>query len=78
MEKIWLKHYPPGIEAEVDVQAFASLNEVLRHSCERFAQLPAYSNMGASISYAELEQSSRDFAAYLQNTLGLHKGERRS
>ena len=76
MEKIWLKHYPPGIEAEVDVQAFASLNEVLRHSCERFAQLPAYSNMGASISYAELEQSSRDFAAYLQNTLGLHKGER--
>lgn len=76
MEKIWLAHYPQGIAAEVDVHAFASLKDVLRHSCERFADLPAYSNMGVSISYAELDQASRDFAAYLQNSLGLHKGER--
>ena len=76
MEKIWLKNYPPGIAAEVDVHEFASLRDVLRRSCERFAELPAYSNMGASMTYAELDQHSRDFAAYLQNTLGLNKGER--
>ncbi len=76
MEKIWLKNYPPGIAAEVDVREFDSLREVLRRSCERFADLPAYSNMGASMSYAELDQHSRDFAAYLQNTLGLLKGDR--
>ncbi|MDO8250631.1 MAG: AMP-binding protein [Rhodoferax sp.] len=76
MEKIWLKNYPPGIVDEVDVHAFASLRDVLRHSCDRFAQLPAYSNMGASITYAELDQHSRDFAAYLQDKLGLHKGDR--
>ncbi|MBA3057003.1 MAG: AMP-binding protein [Gammaproteobacteria bacterium] len=76
MEKIWLKNYPPGIAAEVDVHEFDSLREVLRRSCERFADLPAYSNMGASMSYAELDQHSRDFAAYLQNTLGLLKGDR--
>jgi long-chain acyl-CoA synthetase len=76
MEKIWLKHYPPGMAAEVDVHAFASLREVLRHSCERFADLPAYSNMGASMTYAELDQHSRDFAAYLQSSLGLLKGDR--
>ncbi len=76
MEKIWLKQYPKGIAAEVDVQEFTSLKDVLRHSCERFADLPAYSNMGASMSYAELDQSSRDFAAYLQNSLKLRRGDR--
>ena len=53
MESIWLKNYPPGIPAEVDVQEFASLAHVLQRSCERFADLPAYGNMGASMSYAE-------------------------
>jgi long-chain acyl-CoA synthetase len=76
MEKIWLSHYPQGIAAEVDVHEFASLKDVLRRSCERFADLPAFSNMGASITFAELDQHSRDFAAYLQETLGLHKGDR--
>ena len=76
MEKIWLNHYPQGIAAEVDVHEFASLSEVLGSSCERFADLPACSNMGASITYAQLDQLSRDFAAYLQNSLGLHRGDR--
>jgi len=76
MEKIWLKNYPPGMSAEVDVLAFGSLRDVLRQSCDRFADLPAYSNMGAKLSYAELDEHSRDFAAYLQHTLGLSKGDR--
>jgi long-chain acyl-CoA synthetase len=76
MEKPWLKHYPQGIAAEVDVHEFASIRDVLRRSCERFTDLPAYSNMGASMTYAELDQHSRDFAAYLQNSLNLKKGDR--
>ena len=76
MERIWLNHYPPGIPAEVDLNEFASLKDVLLRSCQRFGELPAYSNMGASISYAELDQSSRDFAAYLQKSLGLNRGDR--
>lgn len=76
MEPIWLKNYPPGIPAEIDVDEFDSLNEVLRRSCERFAQLPAYSNMGVSITYAELDRHSRDFAAYLQQLPTLHRGDR--
>jgi len=76
MDKIWLKNYPAGMPAEVDVFEFASLRDVLRHSCERFADLPAFSNMGASMTYAELDQHSRDFAAYLQNTLKLSRGDR--
>jgi len=76
MEKVWLKHYPKDIPAEINVDEFSSLNEVLQLSCERFGALPAFSNMGASITYAELDQMSRDFAAYLQDGLGLHRGDR--
>jgi long-chain acyl-CoA synthetase len=76
MKSIWLNHYPPGIPAEIDVHEFASLTQVLQRSCERFAELPAFSNMGVSISYAELDRASRDFAAYLQKSLRLRKGDR--
>jgi long-chain acyl-CoA synthetase len=76
MERIWLQQYPEGVLADVDVHEFASLKDVLLRSCQRFGELPAYSNMGASLTYAELDRSSRDFAAYLQKSLGLHKGDR--
>ncbi len=76
MEALWLKHYPPGVPAEVDVLEFASLRDMLLRSCQRFGELPAYSNMGTSMTYAELDRSSHDFAAYLQRTLGLRKGDR--
>jgi long-chain acyl-CoA synthetase len=76
MQPIWLKHYPPGVPAEVDVHEFASLPAVLRRSCERFADLPAYSSLGASITYAELDRLSSAFGAYLQKSLGLKRGDR--
>ena len=75
-EKFWLASYPPGIPGEVDVEAFASLNEVLSQSCERFAPLPAFSNLGATLTYADLNRLSAAFAAFLQKGLGLNKGAR--
>jgi long-chain acyl-CoA synthetase len=76
MEKIWLKEYPEGIPAEIDVHEYASLKEFFEQSCQRFRDLPAYGNMGTNITYAELDRASRDFGAYLQSVLGLRKGER--
>lgn len=76
MEPIWLSHYPAGIPAEVNLHEFASLRDLLLRGCERFGSLPAFSNMGTSMTYAELERSSRNFAAYLQKSLGLRKGDR--
>jgi long-chain acyl-CoA synthetase len=75
VEKIWLREYPPGVPAEVDLNEFASLKDILEKSCRRFADLPAYSNMGVTLRYREVDQLSRDFGAYLQG-LGLGKGER--
>ncbi|MBT8144143.1 MAG: AMP-binding protein, partial [Gammaproteobacteria bacterium] len=76
MEKIWLKSYPPGIPAEIDVDEFASLREIIEKSCTRFADKPAYTNMGRSITFGELDQLSRAFGAYLQKNLSLNKGDR--
>ena len=75
MEKIWLKEYPSGVPAEVDLTEFASLKDILEKSCQRFADLPAYSNMGVTLRYRDIDRLSRDFGAYLQG-LGLGKGAR--
>ncbi|MBT8137707.1 MAG: long-chain-fatty-acid--CoA ligase [Gammaproteobacteria bacterium] len=75
-DKTWLKNYPPGVPAEIDVDEFASLREIIEKSCSRFADLPAYSNMGKTITFAELDQMSRAFAGYLQRNLGLVRGDR--
>jgi long-chain acyl-CoA synthetase len=74
--KRWLQQYPQGIPAEVDVRAYASLKAILEASCRRFEALPAYGNMGVTISYSELDQASQAFGAYLQKVAGLKRGDR--
>ena len=76
VERIWLPHYPPGVAADIDIHRYASLKDLLEQSCARFAARPAFTNLGVSLSYAELERLSRAFAAYLQQVAGLQKGER--
>ena len=76
MDKIWLKSYPPGVPAEVDVREFRSLNEIATLSFHRFANDTAYVQMGRSMSYGELEKRSRDLAAWMQKEAGLKKGDR--
>ena len=76
MEKVWLKSYPPGVAAEIDVNEFQSIGELFETSVKAFGPRAAYVNMGKSISYAELDRLARDFAAYCQNVLGLPKGAR--
>ena len=66
MERIWLKSYPPGMPADVSIVASDSLPTVLERVCERYGDLPAFTNQGATITYDELDAMSRDFAAYLQ------------
>jgi len=76
MEKIWLKEYPEGVPSDVDIHAYSSLKAILEKSCERFRDLPAYGNMGVTVTYGELDRASRNFGAYLQKDLGLKKGDR--
>ena len=76
MEKIWLRSYPKGVPAEVDVNEFGSLGELFERSVARFADKTAYVCMGKSITYAELDALSARFGAFLQSDLGLPPGAR--
>ena len=76
MEKIWLKNYEKGIPAEINPDILQSLNELLEQSCARFALNNAFSNMGHAITYTQLEQQTRIFAAFLQGHLKITKGAR--
>ncbi len=76
MNKIWLKSYPPGVPAEVDVGEFSSLADLFDKGVRKFADRTAYINMGKTISYRELEVLSRQFAGYLQGELKLAAGAR--
>ena len=76
MDKIWLSSYPPGVPHEIDARAYASLAELYAEANARFRDLPAFSSLGATLTYAEVDRLSRDFAAYLQQRCGLVKGDR--
>jgi long-chain acyl-CoA synthetase len=76
MEKIWLKSYPKSIPAEVDLNEFSSIPDILRKSCQKFCGLPSFSNMGKTLSYTDLDRVTQHFAAYLSKGLGLKKGTR--
>ena len=76
MERFWLDAYPPGVPADIDPDQYVSLSALLEASFVRFAELPAFSNLGTQMSFAAIDQSSRDFAAYLQSIPSLQRGDR--
>ncbi|HEY0844410.1 MAG TPA: AMP-binding protein [Noviherbaspirillum sp.] len=76
MERIWLKHYPKDVPADIAVDETASLNATMAAACLRFDRRAAFANLGTSLSFKETERTSKAFAAYLQNRLGLAKGDR--
>ncbi|MGE5169814.1 MAG: AMP-binding protein, partial [Rudaea sp.] len=75
MERIWLKSYPPGVPAEIDVGEYASVREVFEESCRKFATRPAFSCMGRTIAFADLDALSATFGAWLQHA-GCGRGTR--
>jgi long-chain acyl-CoA synthetase len=75
MERIWLKQYPAGVPADVDVTQYSSLVELLEESFAKFKERKAFICMDKSISYRDLDEMSLALAAYLQSK-GLQKGAR--
>ena len=75
MERIWLKQYPAGVPADIDVTQYTSLVELLEESFAKFSDRKAFICMDKSISYRDLDEMSLALAAYLQSK-GLQKGAR--
>jgi long-chain acyl-CoA synthetase len=76
LEKVWLKSYPEGIPAELPPSEFRSIRDMFESAFKAYPERPAYTNMGTTMSYRQLDELSMQFAAYLQQTLGLTRGER--
>jgi long-chain acyl-CoA synthetase len=74
--KPWLKNYPKGVNAEITTDEFASLGDMLQYTFNKYADKPAFSNMGHVLSFADIDRLSKQLAAYFQNELKLNKGDR--
>ena len=75
-KKPWLKHYPEGTPHLLEFDPRGTLVKLLDESEKKYPDHLAFANFGASIDYMKISQDSRSFAAYLQNVLGLKKGDR--
>ena len=76
MEKPWLDSYEKGVKTEIDETLYQSIPDVFLQSVEKFANQPAFQNMGKTLTYAEVGKLAENFASYLQNVLKLPRGER--
>lgn len=72
----WLKHYPKGIPAEIDLDEFPSIVSILDSSCSKFKDNIAFENLGKTLRYRDVESLSRAFANYLIHECKLKKGDR--
>jgi len=72
----WLANYPPGVPAEIEVAPDDSLARMLEEAVALYADRPAFASFGRTITFAELDRLSRQFAAYLQQGLKLQRGDR--
>ncbi|GAC1301601.1 MAG: long-chain-fatty-acid--CoA ligase [Steroidobacteraceae bacterium] len=76
MERTWLQHYPSGVPTDIDPDEYASLRELFDEAVATHGNKPAYVNLGATLTFTQLDQLSAAFAAWLQKKSGLGAGDR--
>lgn len=76
MHRPWLSSYPKGVSADIEIEKYASVVEIFEQSVKEFANRPAFSNLGTSLTYSQFNEATKAVAAYLQKTLNLKKGDR--
>lgn len=72
----WVKEYPKGVAATVEYNQYSSLVDMLDQALRKYADLKGFDNMGKTLTFKEVDESSKAFAAYLQKGMGLKKGDR--
>ena len=76
MDKIWLEHYPDGVPADIDPHQYPSLIALLEQSFKKYKNKPAFQNAGSCMTYQQLDNHTRNFAAFLQKKLQVNRGSR--
>lgn len=74
VEKIWLKSYADYVPAELPPAPFRSVRELFEHAFDAWPNRSAYTCMGTTLTYRQLDEMSMSFACYLQQVLGLTRG----
>ena len=72
----WKDKYPADVPFQIDTAAYKSVIDVFHEACKKYGNFPAFTNMGRTLTYNELDKLSADFAAYLQNQTDLKPGDR--
>jgi long-chain acyl-CoA synthetase len=75
MDRFWLKHYPPGVPADVNVDQYSSLVQLMEEGFAKYAARDAYAFMDRRFTFREIDRQSAAFGAWLQG-LGLARGTR--
>ncbi|WP_148715358.1 long-chain-fatty-acid--CoA ligase FadD [Chitinolyticbacter meiyuanensis] len=76
MERPWFQSYPEHVPHEIQVEEFSSVPDVFEQTAKKYANRPAFINMGKALSYTEVEARANAFAAFLQQDLKLPRGAR--
>lgn len=76
MERTWLKNYEKEVPVEINPDSYSSVVEILEEACHKYSDLPAFYNLGTTLTYKQIDERARIFASYLQNVLKLQKGDR--
>ncbi len=76
MIKPWFTNYPENVAHTVDLSRYSSLTDLLQQTTAKYQKNTAYSNFGAELTFEQVDELSRDFAAYLQNKLNVVKNDR--
>ncbi|TWX67946.1 AMP-binding protein [Colwellia demingiae] len=76
MTKSWFTNYPENVAHTVDLSRYSSLTDLLQQTTAKYQKNTAYSNFGAELTFEQVDELSRDFAAFLQNELNVVKNDR--
>lgn len=76
MSRPWTKTYGPNVPHEIDADAYPSVTALFAEAVAKYADLQAFQCFGRSMTYAEIDRASRAVAAWLQQKLGLKRGDR--
>ncbi len=76
MDKAWLRSYPDGMPETVDIDAYQSVVEVFEQSVSQYSDRPAFSNLGTTLTYSEMNQLTAHLASYLQRLPNMNQGDR--
>ena len=75
-EELWLKNYPKGVNKTINADQYKNIMDVFDQAVKKFRNQKSFTNMGVSITFEELDRLVGNFASFLQNELGLKKGDR--